>query len=272
MNKRNLLKAAAAVTLALAGTALHLQAQAQTALRIGFFPGPYADQFKRGVLPILEKAGVKVQLTEFSNAIQPNSALMDGSLDANVFQNRAFMEVFNTQNKGDLTEVLRVPSAPLGLYSKKFRTVASVTPGATVALPNDPTSMGRSLAFLQSQGLLTVDPAAPFGRATEKNVTANPKNLKLVLLDAPQIPRAMAEMDLSVALGNHIIASGMLLSDAIALEDPAPQYQIILVARQGAVNSPALQQLVSAYKSADYRRFIESDPKSKGFSKPDHWR
>ena len=64
----------------------------------------------------------------------------------------------------------------------------------------------------------------------------------------------------------------MLLSDAIVLEDPAPQYQVILVARQGAVNSAPIQQLVNTYKSAEYRRFVESDPKSKGFSKPDYWR
>lgn len=268
MDKRTLIKAVAAAALVIASAT----AQAQNVLRIGFFPGPYADQFKRGVLPALEKAGVKVQLTEFSNAIQPNSALMDGSLDANVFQNRAFMELFNSQNKGDLTEVLRVPSAPMGIYSRKYRDLASVPAGASVSLPNDPTQMGRALAFLQQVGLLTIDPQVPAGKASEKNVTGNPRRLKLVPLDAPQIPRAMAEMDLSVALGNHIIASGMLLSDAIVLEDPPPQYQIILVARQGAVASPALQQLANAYKSADYRRFIESDPKSKGFSKPDHWR
>ena len=96
-------------------------AQAQAVLRIGFFPGPYADQFKRGVQPYLESQGIKVQATEFSNIIQLNTALMDGSLDANVFQNRAFMDSFNTQQKATLVEVLQVPSAPLGVYSAKHK-------------------------------------------------------------------------------------------------------------------------------------------------------
>jgi len=78
---------------------------AQSVLRIGFFPGPYADQFKRGVQPYLESQGIKVQAIEFSNIIQLNSALMDGSLDANVFQNRAYLETFNTQYKATLAEV-----------------------------------------------------------------------------------------------------------------------------------------------------------------------
>ena len=111
------------------------------------------DQFKRGVQPYLESQGIKVTATEFSNIIQINTALMDGSLDANVFQNRAFMDTFNAQQKGRLVEVLQVPSAPLGLYSSKHKDLKSLPNGASVAIPNEPTSMGRALAFLQLQGL-----------------------------------------------------------------------------------------------------------------------
>ena len=105
MKNRVLIKTLVAACVALAGVA-----HAQSVLRIGFFPGPYADQFKRGVQPTLEKAGVKVQATEFSNIIQLNSALMDGNLDANVFQNSAYMDSFNKQYNGDLVEVLHVAS------------------------------------------------------------------------------------------------------------------------------------------------------------------
>ncbi len=137
MNKRLFLLGCGA---AIAG-AISVPAAAQTVLRIGFFPGPYADQFKRGVQPFLESQGVKVQATEFSNILQLNSALMDGSLDANVFQNRAYMETFNSQHKGRLVEVLQVPSAPLGLYSNKHKSLAAIPEGGKVAVPNDPTSV-----------------------------------------------------------------------------------------------------------------------------------
>lgn len=267
MKKRALFKVLMVSALAIAGAA-----QAQSVLRIGFFPGPYADQFKRGVQPALEKAGVKVQATEFSNIIQLNSALMDGTLDANVFQNRAFLESFNGQYKGDLVEVLQVPSAPLGLYSKKVTDLKALKNGAAISVPNDPTSLGRSLAFLQAQGLIGLDPAVAAGKATEKNVTSNPHNFKLVLLDAPQIPRSLDEVDLAAVLGNHVIASGMLLSSALVLEDPAPQYRIILAARKDVANGALVKQLVEGYKSADYRKFVESDPKAKGFSRPEYWR
>jgi D-methionine transport system substrate-binding protein len=268
MKKRSLLLSLlASLALGAAGVA-----SAQSVLRIGFFPGPYADQFKRGVQPYLESQGIKVQATEFSNIIQLNSALMDGSLDANVFQNRAYMESFNGQHKATLEEVLQVPSAPLGLYSNKHKDLKALPNGASVAVPNDPTSLGRALAFMQSQGLLTLDPTVAAGRATEKNVTANPKNIKLVLLDAPQMPRALPEMDAAAILGNHVIAAGMLLSSALALEDPAAQYRIILVARNDVAKSDLVKKLVTGYKSAEYRKFVETDPKAKGFSRPEYWR
>lgn len=259
-------------SLALSALALGGAAQAQSVLRIGFFPGPYADQFKRGVQPALEAAGVKVQLTEFTNIIQPNTALMDGSLDANVFQNRAFLETFNSQQKGDLVEVLQVPSAPLGLYSAKHKDLKALPNGASVAVPNEATSMARALTFLQGQGLITLDPAIPAGRHSEKNITGNPKNLKMVLLDAPQMPRTMSEFDLAAILGNHVLAAGMLLSSALALEDPAPQFRIILAARKDVAQSPLIKQLVDGYKSTAYRNFVETDPKAKGFSRPEYWR
>lgn len=245
---------------------------APTAFRVGFFPGPYADQFRRGVQPILSRAGLEVETTELSNIIQLNSALMDGSLDANVFQNREFLDSFNAQHKADLVEVLQVPSAPLGLYSKRITDLGALPEGASVSVPNDPTSLGRSLAFLREQGLLDLDPAIPAGKATEKNVTSNPRHLRLVLLDAPQIPRSLDEVDLGAVLGNHVIASGMQLSSALALEDPAPRYRIILAARSGIAQGPQVRQLAEAYKSAEFRRFVEGDAKAKGFALPDYWR
>ena len=86
------------------------------------------------------------------------------------------------------------------------------------------------------------------------------------------MPRAMPEMDAAAILGNHVIAAGMLLSSALALEDPAAQYRIILAARQDVAKGELMAKLVNGYKSAEYRRFVETDPKAKGFSRPEYWR
>ena len=268
--RRFALAACAATTLALAGMS---SAHAQTKeVRVGFFPGPYADQFKRVIQPQLEKKGWKVTATEFSNILQLNSALMDGSLEVNIFQNKGFMDFFNGQSKGDLVEVLRIPSAPMGLYSAKLKSVDEIKDGMSISIPNDSTSLGRSLMFLEKIGLVKVDPAVAAGKATEKNVIANPKNLKLVPIDAPQMPRSMADVDLSTPMGNHVIASGHLLSEALVMEDPAPQYQIIVTTRAGNADKEYTKDIVAAYKSDEFKTFIKNDPKAKGFSIPDYWR
>ncbi len=241
-------------------------------LRIGFFPGPYADQFRRAIQPQLERAGHRVTATEFSNVIQLNTAVMDGSLEANIFQNRAFMETFNERNRGDLREMLRIPSAPLGLYARSITSVDGIRPGARIAVPNDPTNMGRALMFLAGLNLLTLDPSVPASRATQRNIATNPRNLQIVPLDAPQMPRALADVDAATILGNHVLASGMLLSQAIVLEDPAAEYQIIIAARAGSAEAPWMRDLLGAYRSPEFRRFIEQDPRSRGFSTPDYWR
>lgn len=265
---RKLIATVAAAACLMVGSAM-----AQTKeIKIGFFPGPYADQFKRGIQPILEQKGYKTSATEFTNIIQINASLMDGSLDLNIFQNRAFMESYNAQNKADLVEALRIPSAPLGVYSRKIKSLAELKDGMSVSLSNDPTNLARSLMFLEKLGLIKLKPGIEPAKSTEKDVAENPKNLKLVPLDAPQIPRTMQDVDLAAALGNHILAAGMLLTDAIALEDPAPQYQIIIAMRAGNLQSAWAKDLLDAYKSQAFKTFIENDPKTKGFSKPEYWR
>ena len=270
MNKRFFLIAFACAAAAFAAPGA---AQAQKKeLNIGFFPGPYADQFKRAIQPQLEAKGYKINATEFSNILQLNTALMDGALDVNIFQNKGFMDLFNGQNKADLTEILRIPSAPMGLYSDKVKSIADIKDGMSVSIPNDSTSLARSLIFLQGLGLIKVDPAVDIAKATERNVTENPKNLKLVPLDAPQMPRSMADVDLSTPMGNHVLASGRLLSSALAMEDPAPKYQIIIVTRAGNAESACAKDIVDTYKSPAFKQFVQNDPKAKGFSIPDYWR
>lgn len=269
MNKVLKSALAAAVLLAGAGGA---SAQDAGTIRIGFFPGPYADQFIRGIQPGLEEQGYEIELTEFSNAIQPNTALMDGSLDVNIFMNDGFRELFNSQNDGDLVTLLHIPSAPLGLYSIAVEGLDGITDGMSISVPNDPTNLGRALMFLEELELLDLDDGVDPARATERDIVGNPRNLKIVPLDAPQIMRAMQDVDVAAALGNHVLASGNSLSDAIVLEDPAIQYQIIIAAREGARETQWAKDLVAAYQSDAFRAFLESDPATKGFSTPDYWR
>jgi D-methionine transport system substrate-binding protein len=85
---------------------------------IGTSAGPYADQIKLGIKPILEKQGYKVKLVEFNDYIQPNFALAEGALDANVFQHIIYLKKFAAENKLALTDLVQIPTAPIAIYSQ----------------------------------------------------------------------------------------------------------------------------------------------------------
>lgn len=271
MMRRTVLTAVTVAIAAYWGASL-LSAQERKDIRIGFLPGPYADQFKRAIQPQLEARGYKITAIELPELLQLNARLLDGTLEVNIFQTKGFMDLYNSQHKADLTEVLRIPTAPIGLYSDKVKSMADIRSGMSISIPADPTSMSRSLQFLQSLDLIKIDPAVDITRATDKNVVENVRKLKLVPTDAPQLPRSLAEVDLSTPLGNHVIAAGRLLSSALVLEDPAPRYQTIIVTRAAEANSARSKDLVEAYRSDVFKQFIQSDPKTKGFSTPPYWR
>ena len=139
--RRTVLLAAASLAFA---TAAH--AKDPKELVIGTSSGPYSDQLKLGIKPILEKQGYKVRIVEFNDYVQPNYALAEGSLDANVFQHIVYLTKFATDNKLPLSALITVPTMPIGLYGGKQKTLAEVKNGATITMPNDPTNQARSLA------------------------------------------------------------------------------------------------------------------------------
>ena len=148
ISRRGLAATLAAFSLSLAFAA---QAADKGELTIGATAGPYADQVRFGIKPILEKKGYTVKVVEFNDYIQPNFALAQGALNANVFQHIVYLTRFATENRLALSELLKVPTAPIALYSKKHKDL-NVAEGAQVALPNDPTNAARALVVLQDLG------------------------------------------------------------------------------------------------------------------------
>jgi D-methionine transport system substrate-binding protein len=235
---------------------------------IGTSAGPYADQIKLGIKPILEKRGYKVKLVEFNDYVQPNLALAEGSLDANVFQHVVYLNKFAAEHKLALTDLITIPTAPIGLYSKKHKSLAEVADGASVALPNDPTNQARALVLLDQLGWLklraNIDPL----RASEKDVAANPKRIKLLALEAAQLPRSLADADYAFVNGNFALASGLKLTEALATEKISSNYINLVAVRTADKDKPFARDIAAAYRS---REFLEVTNKHfAGYAKPDY--
>jgi D-methionine transport system substrate-binding protein len=257
--------------LVLSLTAAAFSVQAQSAekkeLVFGATAGPYADQIKLGIKPLLEKKGYTVKVVEFNDYIQPNHALAQGALDANAFQHIVYLTKFATENKLALSELLKVPTAPIAIYSKKHKTL-DVKEGAVVALPNDPTNAARALVVLEQIGWVKLREGYDPIRVSEKDVAVNHKKIKLVPIEAAQLPRSLADTDYSFVNGNFALASGLKLTEALALEKTGPTYQNLVAVRTADKDKPWVKDIAEAYRSREF--LAVTDKQFAGFVKTDY--
>ena len=256
MNKRSLLQSTLALALA-AGFSTGVLAQDKP-IKIGVTAGPHAQIFEQ-VKKIAEKDGLKIQVIEFSDYVQPNAALAAGDLDANAYQHKPYLDAQVKDRGYKIVPVGYTVNFPMGLYSKKVKNLNDLKSGARFGLPNDPTNGGRALLLLQTQGLIKLKDGADL-KATPLDVVSNPKKLKFVELDAAQLPRSLDDLDASAVNTNFAIPAGLNpLKDAIALEDAKSPYVNLIAVREADKAKPWVAQLVKAYQSETIRKFIQTE-------------
>jgi len=191
-------------------------ASSSDTLKVGVSPVPHAQILKYVADNLAAQKGLKIEVVEFTDYVQPNTALVDGSLDANYFQTVPYLETFTKESGAKVEWVGPVHVEPLGLYSKKVKKLDELSSGAKIALANDATNETRGLKLLEAGGLIKLKAVdAP----TVRDIAENPKNLQFVPLEAAQLPRSLEDTDASVINGNYAIDAGLKpATDALALE------------------------------------------------------
>jgi len=256
VNKRQLLQTSLALGLALAAP-LAAVAQDKTSIKIGVTAGPHAQIFEQ-VKQVAEKQGLKIQVVEFGDYVQPNAALAAGDLDANSYQHLPYLDAQIKDRGYKLVRVADTVNFPIGLYSKKVKKLADLPQGAKFGIPNDPTNGGRVLLLLQAQGLIKLKDGAGL-KATPLDVVSNPKKLRFVELDAAQLPRSLDDLDASAINTNFAISAGLNpKTDSIAQENAKNPYVNILVVRDADKSQPWVAKLIKVYQSPEVRQFIET--------------
>ncbi|TDG00108.1 MetQ/NlpA family ABC transporter substrate-binding protein [Paenibacillus piri] len=236
-------------------------------LKIGATAGPYSDMVSKAIKPIMEKKGYTIEVVEFNDYVQPNKALANGSLNANLFQHVLYLKKFAEDNKLDLKELISVPTAPMGLYSKKFKSVDEIKEGSTLTIANDPANLARSLVLLQDIGLVKIKKDVDPAKASEKDIEDNPKKLNIKPLEAAQLPRTVDSSDLALVPGNFALAAKMDLTSALKLENMAENYRNVLVVNTKDVDTQLGKDLKETIQSKQFEQII--DEQFKGFSKPE---
>lgn len=229
-------------------------------ITVGATPTPHAE-ILNAAKDALEAEGYTLKVVEFTDYVQPNTALVDGDLDANYFQHTPYLNNFNKENGTDLVAAFDMHYEPFGIYAGKTASIEELADGASVAIPNDGSNETRALLLLQDAGLIKLkDGIDPTSDATKLDITENPKNLDIQEIAAEQLPRSLADVDLAVINGNYALQAGLKVADALAIEDAsgdaAQTYANIIAVRAGDETSEKTLALVKALQSDAVKTFI----------------
>jgi D-methionine transport system substrate-binding protein len=264
MQRRNLVKGLIAVAASAAFfTSLTAHADDKV-IKVGTVAGP-DSQVWQVVQKVAKREGLNVKVVEFNDYIQPNAALDAGDLDANSFQHQPYLDSQIKQRGYKLTSAGLTYISPLGVYSKKLKSLKDLPQGAKVAVPNDPSNENRALLLLQTQGVIKLKAGAGVNgnQATALDMADNPKKIKLLELDAAQLPRTLADVDAAAINTNFALAAGLQpTKDSIALEDVHSPYANLIAVRTKDKDQPWVKKLVAAYQSDDVRQFMKTEFKS----------
>ncbi|MFE9817398.1 MetQ/NlpA family ABC transporter substrate-binding protein [Streptomyces sp. NBC_00236] len=232
-------------------------ADTSKALVVAASPTPHADILGFVKKNLAAKAGLKLEVKEFTDYVLPNTATETGQVDANFFQHQPYLDDFNKKNDTHLVSVGTVHLEPLGLYSKKVKDLGDIKSGQTVAVPNDTTNEGRALQLLAENGLITLKDGV--GTSAKLSDITDKKGLEFKELEAATVPRALNDVDAAVINGNYAIEADLKpATDALVLEkaDGNPYANIIAV-KKGNEKDARVEKLVKLLHSDEVKKFIE---------------
>lgn len=271
------LTALAGLTLAACANTGGSSSDANT-LRVGLMAKSDSEEKRwEKIEELLDKEGVKLEYTEFTDYSQPNIATANGDVDVNAFQHYNFLDNWNEENNGDLVAIADTIISPIRLYSgtkdgkNRYTSVDQIPDGATITVPNDATNESRALYLLQSAGLIKLDVSGK-ELATIANVKENPKKLDIKELDASQTARSLDSADAAVVNNTFVSEAGVDFKNALFVEvadENSQQWYNVLAAKsdwEKSDKADALKKLIKAYHTDDVKKVIEET--SEGLDQP----
>ena len=209
-------------------------------LKVGASITPHAEILNQ-CKPILAEQGIDLEVVEYTDYVQPNTALEEGSLDANYFQHINYLNWFNGEYGTHLVSAASVHYEPFGIYAGKVSAIADLKDGDEIDIPNDGSNETRALLLLQQEGLITLkDGITAASNATVQDIESY-----------------------NVNIGNYALQGGLNAgSDALAIEaadgDAAQEYGNILAVKEGHENDPAILALIDVLHSDTIRDYINN--------------
>jgi D-methionine transport system substrate-binding protein len=240
------------LSLALTGAAL-----ADEPLKIATSAGP-VGQLAAFAAKLAKEKGQDVKIVELSDWGALNEVVNSGDVDANLFQHGTYLAIQNKQRGFNLVQVDKVGViAPVGLFSKKIKSLDEIKPGDSVAIPNEPLNGARGLILLERAGLIKLAPGKGFS-VSRFDIIENLKNLKIVELDPAQTYRSLDDVTLALVNITYLIPAGGDPKSALLIDRTVDDGLVLrFTARPDRKDDPRLKAFIQIFNSPEVRQFIE---------------
>ncbi|MDY5189242.1 MAG: MetQ/NlpA family ABC transporter substrate-binding protein [Succinivibrio sp.] len=248
-------------------------AQAQAvphSIKVGVVPGPYREMLDLYLKPVVQKKGHDLEFVEFTDWVQPDSALASGDIDANVFQHKSYLNGI-VENQGlKLSSVVNVPTLGIFAFSDKYKSFDEVQDGSTVGIPNDPVNLARALRVARDLKVIGLDPNKDEQKASLADIKDNPKHLKFTVMEAAQLPRSLDSIDLAFVPGNYAYAAKLDFTKALGAEDVKEPIKLVVAVQDSKVDTIG-KFLKEAVLDPDFAKGVDQDKVFSQFAKPNWW-
>ncbi len=228
-------------------------------LKVGASNTPHAVILEKAK-PILAKEGIDLIIEPYQDYVLPNQDLESGDLNANYFQHIPYLNLQIKDNGYDFVNAGGVHIEPIGIYSKKYKSLEDLPEGATILLSSSVSDHGRMLSLLEAKGLIKLKEGIDKTAAEIKDIVENPKNFKFDANTAPEMLVQMYENNEGDAVlinSNFAIDNGLNpLEDAISLEDKESPYVNIVAVRKGDETKQEIKKLLEVLNSKEIQDFI----------------
>jgi D-methionine transport system substrate-binding protein len=237
-------------------------AASSSVLTVAATPEPHAKILNEFAAPILAEQGIELQVTEFTDYVQPNEVVWNNEIDANYFQHINYLRDYNEQNNEELVAVAKVHYEPFGIYAGKSSDLSNIPDGAEIAVPNDTTNEARALLLLQANGIITLSDPENLA-ATPNDIIENPHNVTIREIEAAATPRALEDVDFAAINGNYAIEAGLTSADALVLEAAEgiafEEYANVIVTRPELKDDTRVLALVEALSTEEFKTYLEEN-------------
>ena len=238
-------------------------------IRVATSPGPYSELFQDGVAPILEEEGYTVDVQNFTDLTQADTALAEGSADLNVEQHTAWMNVFNEEKGANLTSITEVPTVPAGLYSEKHKSLDEVADGQTLGIPLDGSNKSRALHVLVDAGWITLRDDADEALLAESDIAENPHNLEIKPMDSANLSRSLPDLDWAVIPGSMSYSAKLDPNLQLFQEELRPELILVAVTTEDKKDAPWAKAVADAYRSEEFKEYFDSQNENDYWFLPD---